>query len=101
MVEGWPLCGLCRWPVACREVNERLVGKVADVRTVMCPLCRKTRVGGEDVVSTAEVVQGTWKRLLTSNFLMDGASGAAGVVDLVEFGVVVDVCAEPDGEVDM
>ena len=46
MVEGWPLCGLCRWPVACREVNERLVGKVADVRTVMCPLCRKTRVGG-------------------------------------------------------
>jgi len=101
MVEGWPLCGLCRWLVACREVNERLVGKVADVRTVMCSLCRKTRVGGEDVVSAAEVVQGTWKRLLTSNFLTDGASDAAGVIDLVEFGVVVDVCAEPDREVDM
>ncbi len=101
MVEGWPLCGLCRWPVTCKEANECLVGKVADVRTVMCPLCGKTRVGGEDVVSAAEVVEGTWKRLLMSNFLTDGASDAAGVINLVEFGVVIDVCAELDGEVDM
>jgi len=57
------------------------------------------RVDGEEVASAVEDVEGFWKRLLMSNFLTDEASDK-GVVDLVEFVAVTDICAELDAEVD-
>ena len=49
---------------------------------------------------SVEVVEGFWKRLLMSNFLTDEASDKAGVVGLVEFVAVIDICAELDAELD-
>ena len=55
---------------------------------------------GEEVASAVEAVEGFWKRLLMSNFLMDKGSDKAGVVALVEFVAIVDNCAGLDAELD-